>query len=292
MSEETRVEIYPIESEMFQVSPKEWQEGFRQLLVSAVSQGLETEQASKMHGRWLVPEKCVDERYIHVAEDLSKLMERLIPETSGLAVVLSGSAVHGGSLARRMLRIEDSEPDLDWFFAFDFGQGEVMDEVVKLARSGKFDYRKIISDLGIKHGLGRGLHSCVQVNPWNTEQVNLKTVEDTANMLNNYDFSSTQPNRTPFLTFLNPSFPKLVNEESRRLLHDALCTLFLENQEQWQIAVGSLAQGYVSVHRLDGKHLAPLRRFAKGSEYDKVVSQSGAAMSQPIIRWLNSTSKS
>jgi len=115
--------------------------------------------------RLIEDEFVIDEGRALVANDLAtELREHF--DFEGLAVVLMGSAVHGGVKTRELVGIPDINPDFDW--------GIIMNEI-KIGADKFITIREQIRDYGndllgpisIRHGITPPLHGCRVINPPN-----------------------------------------------------------------------------------------------------------------------------
>jgi hypothetical protein len=186
------------------------------------------------------------------------------------AVVLMGSAVHGGATLRQVMGGGDSG-DLDWGL---ISKGPLdrayLSKVVKRAEN-------IIPQIASKHGIDP-FRSCEVINPKQYWMPKVGSVGHARFLLKNFHDGSA--NFKDICLYFQPSFPPGVNLENRRLLLEGLSGFSSDNQ-YWTEIINILIVGWQHIHKIEYKHV-PVGVFT-GRRFSRTVGDSTISASKYIM---------
>ena len=227
--------------------------------------------------RLVEDEFLIDEKRAAVATDLSEEIQKKF-NLPGLAVVLMGSAVHGGQKIRELMKVEDAYADFDW--------GIVL-EKFDMPFSDFFKLRTNISDFGIeqldilsqRHGIKPALHSCRTLNPVDEWVWNYSSVDDARyKMLETKQFFIGDKEQL----FFCPSFPAWVNESNRHFFLSALTIFASHDWDRWVELSSSFIESWGGVHNLRRKHFLGLENLV-GWERDQKIALRLSDLSKDLM---------
>lgn len=194
----------------------------------------------------------IDEKRAAVAADLSiELQEHFGREgIRGLAVVLLGSAVHGGVLTRRMMGTKKSG-DFDYGIILD---GKDID--MKKFRGIRREMRDYVTDrltqLSEKYEIWPALERCVEMNPLNRWAWNLVSLTEVMTEFHRRDKFEYDD---PMYLYFFPSFPAKNNQRNRELMLEGFSRLARLDRGKWQQLTASFIEGWQGMHKIEIKHL-------------------------------------
>lgn len=201
-------------------------------------------------------EFLVDPEKAEVAKELSEKLRRRFSNIPGLAVVLLGSSLHGGTVISKILGNDERVSDFDW--------GTIHSSKSKLDMSRLADEGgEIIKEVGRNRGLV--LEACTYVNPERFNARNLSDIRHASKLL-----SPDQIKKDWFLNklylYLEPSFPSETNGKNRNLILKALSELARVDKSRWEEVVETMIAGWRRIHNLKVKHLVSKTDFSPKSE--------------------------
>ncbi len=192
----------------------------------------------------LLSEVVVEPRHAQVATELGQQLQHEFPQVSNLAVILIGSAVHGGAELRR-LQDYDEDTDLDWGILGDYNPSLMVNKPIldSLVQRGYM----LIPQIGRKYGLDN-LRSCNFYDPYQVNALNLRDSDEVVNL------AKKSLNARRLLWYFLPSFPVAVNERNRRIMLAGLRQLAQSDRTQWDQTIQFLLSYWRGDHELKTKH--------------------------------------
>lgn len=184
----------------------------------------------------------IDPKVGGVTSELSELIIKQFPKVK--ALVLMGSAVHGGA-AIRTLTESQGEKDLDWgIITTKSMTKEEVDEIIRFAANQ-------LGPLATKVGLPATFHSCDSINP---SLYNVSEIQEPVEFLEMLE--AGEINAEHMLLYLEPSYPSHVNEEQRKIILDAFAKLHETKPEVWEDVTDDIFSKWQEVHNLKKKHFS------------------------------------
>lgn len=227
----------------------------------------------------VVVDPAVEEIAIKASEILRKRNSNIS------AVVLLGSAIHGGSTVRRITGGQDYEPhDFDW--------GLITKQ--PMDRRSAEHVVEDFSDIGEQ--LGETIHSCNYVNPANYRAVDLGSRTRTLEEIFSMQYRERKPIDWPsfpdyglLILYFEPSYPLEVNEKNQEVVLKALSSLHNQDEEKWALVVDYMIASWGRAHYIKDKHIQPKLNYKDAMLARRIVDNSGDVMSEPFAQKLLAT---
>lgn len=223
-------------------------------------------------------EFSLDEEMISAATKLKRFLDTEVSKQNEFAIVILGSAIHGGAKIRSMM-VENGEDHNDTS-DLDFGI---------LANNLDFLDEDFVNKADNFLKKNSQLHVCETASPILLKSTNIKSVEDAKNRLE-IMYKSKSAYEPEFIgLFFQPSIPPEVNQKNRKLIFEALHDIYQEDAEKWMDIFIVLLTFWKEMHNIKKNHLSYKRNSLNKIDHDlieKVVKNSGKIMSYPMTELL------
>ncbi len=193
----------------------------------------------------------VDRRYELLAQSLQEQLENEFSDVHDLSVVILGSAVHGGAVAREVTNTLHEGSDLDWsVLSRDPIDTKILIDMLAVAKNH-------LSDVAESFGLD-GMTSCETFNCLCFSYTHLRDTDQALAVLKNIGKYETIVNCASIrqiMYYLSPSFPTVRRNRNIQLLQNAWKQLSQADPSIFQRVKSALATQMINLSRLNQKHI-------------------------------------
>lgn len=226
--------------------------------------------------------ELIDVRLANVAADLSKEVQNKVG--SGVSLVLMGSGVHGGAVARHISGTTAKDFDCGMVFSPDTKNTEELSKKVSKI------IKENVSQLAKKYGVqnSENFKLCTKINPETVHMPNIENADSFAKKLH-HDFRNGFINELTNIYFC-PSFPPSVNRQNQEFVLEALSKLSRKDRNAWKQITTRLIDSWRLTSAIQTKHLG-ISEEEEGWEI-KIDPQFRQIIMEPFVKMINATDKS
>lgn len=187
----------------------------------------------------------IDEEKRNVAR---RLREHLVAggvERRGFAIVILGSAIHGGNMVRKLVMGKknyfDPNSDIDLGILADEMDASFANDITEKAM---LFFRN-----------EKRFKLCLYMNPSKLKSSNIGSVKDAIEILNQVNKIGSVTKFDPLLLFFEPSIPPEINQNNRSLILEALSIIYQKDKRKWSNICRSILSGWKEIHYIEYKHI-------------------------------------